>query len=346
MAVQAQYPSNILLLNRTGQETNEYSLQQPQQGGFIDQSHLLYNNQGINLNTRKRGRDANHIQGIVAANNSPIMNYSPFSIQTQPSPMIDLSQLQNRHYNHHQQPPNSNGSSINMNVVSTGLHLSFNDQHLHNHYQQQQHHNNMSMSSSSSLLLDDFLPQFKRQRDELDTFLHTQGEQLRHTLAEKRQRHYRTLITAAEESAARRFHDKDIEIEKATRRNAELEARAAQLTVEAQVWQAKARAHEATAASLQAQLQHALAAAAGGCATATPENLTEEQVEDAESAYVDPDRVTELRGPSCKECRRGLATVVSLPCRHLCLCTECGLRVEACPVCLCVRNSSVEVYLS
>ena len=74
MAVQAQYPSNVLLLNRcvylhifyllflfwllsfsksfngffgygfrNGQEGHDYSLQ-PQPGGFLDQTHMVFNN--------------------------------------------------------------------------------------------------------------------------------------------------------------------------------------------------------------------------------------------------------------------------------------------------------------
>lgn len=176
---------------------------------------------------------------------------------------------------------------------------------------------------------------------------------MRRTLADKRKRHYRALLSAAEESIARRLKEKEAEVEKATRRNAELEARATQLNVEAQVWQAKARAQEATAASLQAQLQHAIMTGGvpaydnrrgedGGLGCS---GGAEGQAEDAESAYVDPDRVMVTAGPSCKGCRRRAATVVVLPCRHLCLCTECDQVAQACPLCLQVRNSSVEVFL-
>lgn len=176
---------------------------------------------------------------------------------------------------------------------------------------------------------------------------------MRRTLAEKRQMHYRALLNAAEESVARRLREKEVEVQKATRRNSELEARAAQLSVEAQFWQAKARAQQATAVSLQAQLQQAMIS--GGFAAAQDSRRGEEGVvcaagvegraEDAESAYIDPERVTVL-GPSCKACRKRVASVVLLPCRHLSLCTECDQVVQACPLCLTLRNSSVEVYLS
>ncbi|XP_038726285.1 BOI-related E3 ubiquitin-protein ligase 1-like [Tripterygium wilfordii] len=340
MAVQAQYPSNVLLLNRNEQEPNDYSLQ-PQPGGFLDQSHMFFNNGATN--PRKREREvATPSTGITA----PINTYT-MQQQTQPLRLIDLSQL----HNHPQQ-----------NIVSTGLRLSSGDQRQQqlqqNHHYQQQHQQqqqNFACQSPGGGLLssvsEDLAMQIKRQRDEIDQFLQAQGEQLRRTLAEKQQRHYRELLGAAEESITRRLREKEGEVEKAARRNAELEARATQLSVEAQVWQAKARAQEATAASLQAQLQQAIISGGvtpdskrgedgTGCAVGV-----EGKAEDAESAYIDPERVT-VSGPSCKACRKRIASVVLLPCRHLCLCTECDKVAHACPLCLSVRNSSVEVFLS
>ncbi|XP_044487169.1 uncharacterized protein LOC123212171 [Mangifera indica] len=305
MAVQAQYPSNVLLLNRSGQDGHDYSLH-PQPGGggglFLDQSYMSFNNgAGSSNNPRKRSRELPGAANTNTTTTTSPINI-PFSMQTQPPQLINLSQL------HHP------------NVVSTGLRLSFGDQqHLyqqtHNH-QQQQHQNIICQSPfSSSLLSEDFATQIKRQRDELDQFLLAQGEQLRRALAEKSQRHYRALIVAAEESIARRLREKDAEVEKATRRNAELEARAAQLSVEAQVWQAKARAQEATAASLQAQLQQAIMNNNGGGGGTAQDSrrgddglmCTGEVAEDAESAYVDPDRVVSVGvsgGPTCRVCRK------------------------------------------
>ncbi|KAJ6415633.1 hypothetical protein OIU84_004435 [Salix udensis] len=342
MAVQAQYPSNILLLNRNGQEGQDYSLQ-PQPGGYLDQSSMLLNNGGGN-NQRKRGRAA------PTGTTATTATINQFCMQPQPlstTQLIDLSQLHN--HRHNQPQPNPN-------VVSTGLRLSFGDQQQQNHQYQQQNFGTGACQSSVLLSLssEDFSTQVKRQRDEIDQFLQAQGEQLRRTLAEKRQRHFRALLGAAEESIARKLREKEMEVDKATRRNAELEARATQLSIEAQVWQAKVRSQEVTAASLQAQLQQAIMN--GGLAQDSrrgedgigcPGGVEgQTQAEDAESAYVDPDRVAVVPGgPSCKVCRKRMASVVLLPCRHLCVCTECDQVVQACPLCLHVRNSSVEVYL-
>ncbi|KAJ8556504.1 hypothetical protein K7X08_032256 [Anisodus acutangulus] len=340
MAVQAQYPSNVLFLNRNVQEGknqlgNDYSLQ-PQPGGsnggggsFLDQTQMLFN-PGGGGNTRKRGRD---LTSTTTTAMNPLMSMQ--SQQPQPQ-LIDLTQLHTS--------PQPNG-------VSTGLRLAFGDQQQQHQLQQKQqhHHNHHSLSPQSSqssafysILTDDLATHIKQQRDEIDHLLQIQGEQLRRTLAEKRQRHYRALIGAAEESMARRLKEKEAEMEKAVRRNAELEARVAQLSAEAQAWQARARAQEVTAATLQAQLQHAIVN--GACNEREERNNCGEP-EDAESAYIDPDRVVESTGPSCKGCRKRVASVVLLPCRHLCLCTECDGVAQACPLCFSIRSSSVEVFL-
>ncbi|WVZ11747.1 hypothetical protein V8G54_016277 [Vigna mungo] len=308
MAVQAQYPSNVLFLNcsKSGKEPPlDYSL--PGELLHHNQSSMLFNNGGSN--SRKRGRET------AAAN---LVNSFSLQSQSQSPQFVDLTQLHNQ------------------NVVSTGLGLSFGDQQLH---QQQQQNHGCHSSSFLSLLSDGLTLQIKQQHDEIDRFLQVQGEQLRRALTEKRKRHYRALLRGAEQSILRRLREKETEVEKATRRNAELEARAAQLGVETQLWQAKAKAQEATAASLQAQLQQAMMSCedgGGGLSCAGGE------AEDAESACVDPERA----GPKCRGCAKRVACVVVLPCRHLCICAQCNTHFRACPVCLTVKNSTVQVYLS
>lgn len=166
-------------------------------------------------------------------------------------------------------------------------------------------------------------------------------------LAENSERHYRELLRTTEESVRQRLREREAEIEKATRRHAELEARANQIETESRAWQMRAAAREAEATSLQAQLQQVVAHG-GGFKSAEPKSGSVDGVddaEDAESAYVDPDRV-ELIGPGCRICRRRSATVLALPCRHLVFCKGCDGSVRVCPLCLCSKNSSVEVFFS
>ncbi|GFZ15407.1 SBP (S-ribonuclease binding protein) family protein [Actinidia rufa] len=322
MAVQAQYPSNALFLNRSVQDGknphgNDYSLQpQLDRGGFHDQSHLIFTN-GVGTNSRKRGRELTETASSI----------NPSSFQSQPHQLIDLSQLH----------------TSQQNVVSTGLRLAFGEQQ--QQLQQQQQTLSPQSSVLFSLLSEDFATQIRQQRDEIDQFLRAQGEHLRRTLAEKRQKHYHALLGAAEESVTRRLREKEAEAEKAARRNAELEATAARLSAEAQGWLSAARAHEATAAALQARLQQAMISG-GGWKECGEEVAGGGEAEDCASAYVDPDRVEVASGPSCKVCRKRVASVVLLPCRHLCLCTECVPLAQACPLCLTFIESSVEVFFS
>jgi E3 ubiquitin-protein ligase BOI-like protein len=170
MAVQAQYPSNVLLLNRSVQEGknplgNDYSLQ-PQPGGgggggggyhHLDQSTTMIFTNGVGgSNPRKRGRES-------SVNNS---QFFPHHHQ-----LIDLTQL-------HTTPPQPN-------AVSTGLRLSSGEQQQLRHHQQQQqqlqNHQSQqvlspqsSLLSSSPVLSEDLAAQVRRHRDEIDHLLHAQ----------------------------------------------------------------------------------------------------------------------------------------------------------------------------
>lgn len=86
------------------------------------------------------------------------------------------------------------------------------------------------------------------------------------------------------------MREKEAELEKATRRHAELEARAAQLAGVARMWQVRAATHEAEVSSLQAHLHQAIASQA----TAEKQSMigdgnndgNAKKAEDAESVYV------------------------------------------------------------
>ncbi|EFH41406.1 ATP binding protein [Arabidopsis lyrata subsp. lyrata] len=237
-----------------------------------------------------------------------------------------------------QTPPQVIGRRQAPNVVSTGLRLS------------REQSQNQEQPFLSFPMTGDVAGEIKSQTDELNRFLQIQGEQLRRMLAENNEWHYRELLRTTEESVRRRLREKEAEIEKATRRHAELEARAAQIETEARAWQMRAAAREVEATSLQAQLQQAVVIAHGGgiITTAEPQSGSVDGVdeaEDAESAYVDPDRY-EIIEPRCRICRRRSATVLALPCRHLVLCKECDGSVRICPLCLSTKNSGVEVFYS
>ncbi|OEL30835.1 hypothetical protein BAE44_0008146 [Dichanthelium oligosanthes] len=46
---------------------------------------------------------------------------------------------------------------------------------------------------------------------------------------------------------------------------------------------------------------------------------------------------------ACSACGGGEASVLVLPCRHLCLCKACEPRAEAYPVCLAAKTASIHI---
>ncbi|XP_078155912.1 BOI-related E3 ubiquitin-protein ligase 1-like [Carex rostrata] len=199
-----------------------------------------------------------------------------------------------------------------------------------------------------SSILSDHAPQIKQQRDQIDRFLHNHCEQLRRALVETQRRHHLALLGSAESLTTRRLREKEAELDRAVRRGAELEDRIANLKSELMTWQTKALSYQSTAASLHARLQQATAAPAQQAGPS--DEPVANPAEDAESAYIDPDRIEPVsRTRLCKVCRARTVSVVLLPCRHLCLCEFCDVAAGcdgACPICHCVSTGCVQVFVA
>lgn len=77
-----------------------------------------------------------------------------------------------------------------------------------------------------------------------------------------------------------------------------------------------------------------------GCSTAVAA-VPEEQVE---SCFVDLNRVPR-KDMACKNCQSRPATMLWLPCRHLCVCLICERRVKICPICGVQKTESFMINL-
>ncbi|XP_071937628.1 probable BOI-related E3 ubiquitin-protein ligase 3 [Coffea arabica] len=260
-----------------------------------------------------------------------------------------------RYFPLHHQPPftpyMSNGAFC--------LDLNNNNRH---QQQQQQHHRqfsnplleNLTISPPSkpftSLLTgfddQDATPPIVRDHNaQIDQLIRNQGEHFKCVLAEMQRRQYDAVVHEAEEKAAKKVKEKELELNQVARKILGYEHREALFQKENQLLQSKLKYLEDTNASLRAALQEALLR--GGKAEETG-GSSEVQQDEAESSHVGRHRLAEEVEPiklACRACGKRVATVMTWPCRHVSTCTRCDETTKACPVCGSIKTTSVEVRL-
>ncbi|WVZ51364.1 hypothetical protein U9M48_002516 [Paspalum notatum var. saurae] len=186
--------------------------------------------------------------------------------------------------------------------------------------------------------------------EEVDALVRAECDRLRAGVDQASKRQRQALARRAAAGAARALREKEAALDTARRRAAGLEELLRRAAAERHAWRGVARSNEAAAAGLRATLDALLLRAAGAGAPADEEE--EGFGESCQNAAAADDAVSccfvekaeaPARGWACRACGAGEASVLVLPCRHLCLCKACEPRADACPVCLAAKNASIHV---
>ncbi|KAI3467544.1 hypothetical protein Pfo_024207 [Paulownia fortunei] len=241
-------------------------------------------------------------------------------------------------------------SILNLNPVSTGLRLSYDDDERNSSISSASG-NLTAASSVFSSLSNDIKRELDQQKEELDHFIITQEENMVKGVRDIRQRHMASFLAALEKGVARKLHEKDLELGTITRKNKELVESMKQVTAEAQNWCYMAKYNESIVNVLKTNLQQAMQGSNG-----RKEGLGESDI-DAAASCIDPNNYLSVVGGSgrstslkkdmtCKSCKAKEVSILLMPCRHLCLCKECEGFVSVCPICQMITTASFEVYLS
>ncbi|XP_010434366.1 PREDICTED: E3 ubiquitin-protein ligase BOI-like [Camelina sativa] len=203
-------------------------------------------------------------------------------------------------------------------------------------------------SSPLSLINAEFVSQIQNQQQtEIDRFVAQQTEKLRIEIEARQQTQTRMFASAVQNAITKKLKEKDDEIVRIRNLNWVLQERVKSLYVENQIWRDIAQTNEANANNLRTNLDHVLAQLE---TFPTASAAVEDDAESSCGSCGDgggAEAVTAVSG-GCKRCGEREASVLVLPCRHLCLCTVCGgsALLRTCPVCDMVMNASVHVNMS
>lgn len=155
------------------------------------------------------------------------------------------------------------------------------------------------------------------------------------------------LLRRIESKTQMLMTQKDQEIAQATRKTAELQEFLARLEMETDAWRRLAEENRAMVASLNNTLEELRRDRA--CSTSSPSetcfqvrnNRGERQVDEQEGTGENA-VVAEAVVSACKGCGSRAASVLFLPCRHLCACGPCAAFFDFCPVCRTAKKACIE----
>ncbi|KAL5990439.1 hypothetical protein ACLOJK_011339 [Asimina triloba] len=176
-----------------------------------------------------------------------------------------------------------------------------------------------------------------REQQELDIFILMQMERLKAEVEQRRRAYWHNLFQRLEQCMQMMLRHKDEEIAKMSRKNTALEEKVKVLLMEGQIWKTVAQTNEAAATALRRDLE---------LAQASYREREGNNGEVADSASCCDGRSSHHSNLlNCHGCHKKEITVLVLPCRHLCLCTDCDATFDSCPLCMCAKSATIKVHM-
>lgn len=227
--------------------------------------------------------------------------------------------------------------------VSTGLGLSLDNPNFN--LASSSGESSTAFNLSPPVMGDAFDREMQRMDAEMDGFIRFQADRLRKSILEKVQAKQIHTLASFEEKFRHKIQEKEAEIQEMTKRNMELEEQFKKLCHETGMWQQQAKDNEDQITALRLKFQQVYAQNQNnkreGCGDSEVDSVS------CSKAGINLRQLKESKKESmaCKVCGVNETCMLLLPCRHLCLCKECEVKLNFCPVCQSSKYFGVEVYM-
>ncbi|CAO2819065.1 unnamed protein product [Amaranthus hypochondriacus] len=236
--------------------------------------------------------------------------------------------------------------------VSTGLKLSYGEEEPNSSISSPGESMRVNLSSILSQSHNNNLQsEFARQSNEFDQYIMIQEENIRKGITELNHRHTISLLNAVEKEVNLRMHEKDVEIQTLNQINKDLIEKIRQMAVEAQVWHSRAKQNEALVNVLRNNINQVFLQGAAALKEGCDDNLEDDAVSSCNRNILEPsfdhrNVVSSKELVNCKVCKSKEVSVLMMPCRHLCLCIDCCVFIDVCPICRVKKAGILQVYMS
>ncbi|KAK4754796.1 hypothetical protein SAY87_008553 [Trapa incisa] len=180
---------------------------------------------------------------------------------------------------------------------------------------------------------------------EIDQYLYFQNESLKLTLREQRKMEMAGLLGRIESKSQMLMNQKDQEMAQAARKTTELQELLARLEAENVTWRWLAEENHAMVVSLNNDLEELRKD--GACNPSETHlkvgnSTIGRPLDDQERTDENTVAAAEAVLAACRGCGSQAATVLFLPCRHLCVCGPCTAFLDSCPVCNVSKKACIE----